>query len=56
MFKDFGGYLSVFPPYRYYDTDYLLKSLEEDVIAPVLNKSEELAVALQLRTPSALTE
>jgi hypothetical protein len=43
MFKDFGGYLSVLPPYRYPNTDGLLKSLNENVIVPALNKAEEIA-------------
>jgi uncharacterized protein YjbI with pentapeptide repeats len=43
MFKDFGGYLSVLPPYRYPNTDDLLKSLNEKVIAPALGKAEEIA-------------
>jgi hypothetical protein len=42
MFKDFGGYLSVLPPYRYRDTDHLLESLEEQVISPALKKAEEI--------------
>jgi hypothetical protein len=43
MFKDFGGYLSVLPPYRYQDTDHLLESLENEVIGPALTKAEEIA-------------
>jgi len=42
MFKDFGGYLSVLPPYRYRDTEQLLMSLEDEVIAPALNKAIEI--------------
>ena len=42
MFKDFGGYLSVLPPFRYANNDDLLMSLEEKVIAPALNKAEEI--------------
>ncbi len=43
MFRDFGGYLSVLPPYRYRDTDQLLESLEEQVINPALSKEEEIS-------------
>ena len=43
MFKDFGGYLSVLPPYRYQNTDQLLESLEERVINPALAKAEEIS-------------
>jgi hypothetical protein len=43
MFKDFGGYLSVSPPYRYQNTDKLLESLEEEVIAPALRKAKEIS-------------
>ena len=42
MFKGFGGCLSVLPPYRYQDTDHLLESLEQEVIGPALEKSEEI--------------
>ena len=42
MFKDFAGYLSVLPPYRYRDTDHLLESLETQVIDPALKKAEEI--------------
>jgi hypothetical protein len=42
MFKDFAGYLSVLPPYRYRDTDHLLDSLETQVIDPALKKAEEI--------------
>jgi hypothetical protein len=43
MFKDFGGYLSILPPFRYQDTSHLLSSLEMEVIAPVLDKAREIA-------------
>jgi hypothetical protein len=43
MFKDFGGYLSVSPQYRYQNTDKLLESLEEEVIAPALRKAKEIS-------------
>ncbi len=36
-------YLSVLPPYRYQDTDQLLGSLEEQVIAPALSKAKEIS-------------
>ena len=42
MFKDFGGYLSVLPPWRYQDSDHLLASLENQVIGPALSKAEEI--------------
>ena len=42
MFRDFGGYLSVLPPYCYKDTHHLLESLEAQVIAPALNKATEI--------------
>lgn len=44
MFQDFGGFLSVLPPYRYQDTNQLLMSLSEKVIGPALDKAEEIAV------------
>jgi hypothetical protein len=43
MFKDFGGYPWVLPPYRYPDTAHLLESLEDQVIGPALMKAEEIA-------------
>lgn len=43
MFKDFAGYLSVLPPFRYNSTDHLLASLRESVIAPVTRKAKEIA-------------
>jgi uncharacterized protein YjbI with pentapeptide repeats len=43
MFKDFGGYLSVLPPWRYQDSDHLLASLETEVIGPALSKAQEIA-------------
>lgn len=43
MFKDFGGFLSVLPPYPYQDTAQLLESLEEQVIDPALDKAEEIS-------------
>jgi hypothetical protein len=42
MFKDFGGYLSVLPPWRYQDSHHLLASLENQVIGPALSKAEEI--------------
>lgn len=42
MFKDFGGYLSVLPPYRYKDVNQLLGSLEEQVVGPALEKAQEI--------------
>ena len=42
MFKDFGGYLSVLPPYRYRDADDLLKSLESQVIGPALTRAKDI--------------
>jgi len=42
MFKDIGGYLSVLPPYRYQNTDELLKSLEEKLINPALTRAQEI--------------
>ena len=38
MFKDFAGYLSVLPPFRYENTEHLLESLSDSVIAPVTRK------------------
>jgi hypothetical protein len=32
MFSDFGGYLSVLPPYRYDSTEGLLRDLDDHVI------------------------
>jgi uncharacterized protein YjbI with pentapeptide repeats len=43
MFKDFAGYLSVLPPFRYQDTKHLEDSLKEHVIAPVRKKAQEIA-------------
>ena len=43
MFKDFAGYLSVLPPFRYESTQHLEDSLKEHVIAPVTRKAEEIA-------------
>lgn len=43
MFKDFGGYLSVSPPYRYKDTDELLASLVAKIINPAVQKLEAIA-------------
>lgn len=43
MFKDFAGYLSVLPPFRYEDTKHLQDSLKEHVIAPVTRKAQEIA-------------
>ncbi|MCP4289109.1 MAG: pentapeptide repeat-containing protein [Gammaproteobacteria bacterium] len=43
MFKDFGGYQSVLPPFRYQDTGHLLSSLEMDVIGSALDKAKEIA-------------
>ena len=43
MFKDFGGYLSVLPPWRYRDSEHLLASLETEVIGPALNRAQEIA-------------
>ncbi len=43
MFKDFAGYLSVLPPFRYEDTKHLEDSLKEHVIAPVTRKAQEIA-------------
>jgi uncharacterized protein YjbI with pentapeptide repeats len=43
MFKDFGGYLSVLPPYRYQSTEQLMNSLEEHVINPALHKADEIS-------------
>ena len=43
MFRDFAGYLSVLPPFRYDSTDHLLASLKENVIDPVRRKAEEIA-------------
>ena len=42
-FKDFGGFLSVLPPYRYRDANHLLESLEKRVIGPALTKAKEIA-------------
>src|SRR4029077_7170887 len=43
MFKDFGGYFSVLPPYRYKSTGQLIASLEKSVIAPVVKKAQAIA-------------
>lgn len=43
MFKDFAGYLSVLPPFRYKSTKHLLESLRKSVITPVTKKAEEIA-------------
>lgn len=42
MFKDFSGYLSVLPPFRYRNMDHLLQSLETEVIGPALNRAKEI--------------
>jgi hypothetical protein len=43
MFKDFGGYLSVLPPYRYASTEQLLATLGDKVIGPAIKKADEIA-------------
>lgn len=43
MFKDFAGYLSVLPPFRYNDLDHLLASFKESIIGPVAGKAAEIA-------------
>lgn len=43
MFKDFAGYLSVLPPFRYESPEHLEDSLKEHVIAPVTRKAIEIA-------------
>ena len=43
MFRDFGGYLSVLPPYRYKNLDQLIDSIEEKIIEPALTKAHEIA-------------
>ena len=43
MFKDFAGYLSVLPPFRYESTEHLEDSLKDHVLAPVRRKAEEIA-------------
>jgi hypothetical protein len=42
MFKDFGGFLSVLPPYRYRNKACLLASLEERVITPAIRRAEAI--------------
>ena len=42
MFKDFDGYQSVLPLYRYENQKQLLASLDEQIIAPPLNKAREI--------------
>ncbi|MFH0343320.1 MAG: pentapeptide repeat-containing protein [Chromatiales bacterium] len=42
MFKDFGGYLAVLPPYRYANIEELLASLDDKVIAPAVNRAKEI--------------
>jgi hypothetical protein len=42
MFKDFGGYLSVLPPYRYENVEHLLTSLDDQVITPAINRAKEI--------------
>ena len=43
MFKDFAGYPSVLPPFRYKNKDHLIKSLRRYVISPAGKKAEEIA-------------
>jgi hypothetical protein len=43
MFRDFGGYFSALPPYRYKSTRQLIASLEKNVIAPVEKKAQSIA-------------
>jgi hypothetical protein len=42
MFKDFLDYPWVLMPYRYESLEELLVSLEDEVIAPAINKAQEL--------------
>lgn len=42
MFKDFGAYLSVLPPYRYQNTDHLLDTLVDKVVDPAMHKAQEI--------------
>lgn len=43
MFKDFAGYPSVLPPFRYKNKTHLVNSLRTHVIAPVKRKADEIA-------------
>jgi hypothetical protein len=43
MFNDFGAYLSVLPPYRYANTEQLLASLGESIIAPIVKRAADIA-------------
>jgi len=47
MFKDFAGYFSMLPPFRYENTDHLKASMIEHVIAPLTKKEEEIAEHLR---------
>jgi hypothetical protein len=42
MFKDFLDYPWVLTPYRYKSLEELLVSLEDEVIAPAINKAQEI--------------
>jgi Pentapeptide repeats (8 copies) len=42
MFKDFGGYLAMLPPFRYRNKQHLLNSLEGQVIKPAIDHLEEI--------------
>ena len=48
MFKDFLDYPWVLTPYRYDSLERLLASLEEEVIAPAINKVREIEKRRQL--------
>ncbi|BAS54654.1 pentapeptide repeat-containing protein [Leptolyngbya boryana CZ1] len=43
MFRDFGAYRSVLPPHRYQCIEQLIVSLDEKVIAPALERAQEIA-------------
>jgi hypothetical protein len=42
MFKDFLDYPWVLMPYRYESLEELLVSLEDEFIAPAINKAQEI--------------
>lgn len=42
MFKDFAGYLSFLPPFRYKNIEHLFSSLEEKIIMPAILKANEI--------------
>jgi uncharacterized protein YjbI with pentapeptide repeats len=42
MFKDFAGYFSFLPPFRYRNIEHLLSSLQERIIMPAVLKANEI--------------